>query len=94
MTADAENHAAKRAIPDSRLERPLLILTILFVMLAEVLIWAPSMARFRKVALENHMETAHLAALPCECRKIGRFPGSWSGNCFPRRSPGHPVEGR
>ena len=70
MTADTENHAAKRAIPGFRgLSGRLLILTILFVMLAEVLIWAPSMARFRKVALESHMETAHLAALALRMSK-------------------------
>lgn len=41
----------------------LLILTIVFVMIAEVLIWAPSIARYRKATLEGHMARAHLAAL-------------------------------
>lgn len=39
----------------------LLILTVFFVMLAEFLIYAPSIARFRKVFLEEHIARAHLA---------------------------------
>ncbi len=41
----------------------LLLLTISFVMLAEVLIYVPSMSRFRKIYLEEHVARAHLAAL-------------------------------
>ena len=41
----------------------LLILTIFFVMLAEFLIWAPSVSRFRKTYLEEHLVRAHLATL-------------------------------
>ncbi|NVJ90912.1 MAG: HAMP domain-containing histidine kinase [Methylocystaceae bacterium] len=44
----------------------LLILTVLFILLAEALIYVPSIARYRKVYLEEHMETAHLAALALE----------------------------
>lgn len=39
----------------------LLALTILAVMLAEVLIYLPSIARYRKVYLEDRIATAHLA---------------------------------
>ena len=38
-------------------------LTILFVVIAEVLIFVPSMARFREDYLQNRLELAQLAAL-------------------------------
>ncbi len=44
----------------------LLILTVLFVMLAEFLIWAPSISRFRKTYMEEHVLRAHLATLALE----------------------------
>jgi len=44
----------------------LLALTVCFVMLAEVLIYLPSVARFRKVYLEEQITKAHLAALALE----------------------------
>ena len=44
----------------------LLILTVLFVMLAEFLIWAPSISRFRKSYLEENLLRAHLATLALE----------------------------
>ena len=50
----------------SSLSAKLLVMTILFVMLAEVLIFAPSVARFRKSWLEGRMAAGHLAALTIE----------------------------
>ena len=44
----------------------LLLLTIAFVMLAEVLIYAPSIGRFRLVYLEERLAAAHLAILALE----------------------------
>ncbi|WP_022727682.1 sensor histidine kinase [Fodinicurvata sediminis] len=44
----------------------LLLLTIAFVMLAEVLIFAPSVANFRQNYLEERLATAHLAVLSLE----------------------------
>ena len=44
----------------------LLILTIAFVMLAEVLIYAPSIGRFRLVYLQERLAAAHLAILALE----------------------------
>lgn len=41
----------------------LLMLTVVFVMVAEFLIWAPSVARYRKTWLEDHLVRAHLAML-------------------------------
>jgi signal transduction histidine kinase len=52
----------------------LLWLTIFFVMLAEVLIYAPSIGRFRLVYLEERLAAAHLAILALEAtpdRMIG-----------------------
>lgn len=44
----------------------LLALTVLFVMLAELLIYTPSIARFRKTYLEEHIAKAQIAALAVE----------------------------
>jgi len=52
--------------PLTSLSARLLVLTILFVMLAEFLIWAPSVSRFRKSYLEEHLLRAHLATLALE----------------------------
>jgi signal transduction histidine kinase len=49
----------------------LLLLTIVFVMLAEVLIFVPSVARFRQTYLEDRMEAAHLAVLVLEATPDG-----------------------
>jgi signal transduction histidine kinase len=44
----------------------LLVLTVLFVMLSEVLIFVPSVARFRLTYLQQHIADAHLAMLALE----------------------------
>lgn len=41
----------------------LLVLTIIFVMIAEILIFVPSIARFREDYLNNHLERAQIASL-------------------------------
>ncbi len=48
------------------LSAKLLLLTIAFVMLAEVLIYAPSIARMRLVYLQEHLAAAHLSILALE----------------------------
>ncbi|WP_372398236.1 HAMP domain-containing sensor histidine kinase [Azospirillum sp. HJ39] len=48
------------------LSAKLLMLTILFVLLAEVLIYTPSIARFRMSYLEERLAAAHIAALSVE----------------------------
>ncbi|MBX3505585.1 MAG: HAMP domain-containing histidine kinase [Parvibaculum sp.] len=50
------------------LSRRLLLLTILFVMLAEVLIFVPSVANFRLTWLEQRMAAAQIASLALEAR--------------------------
>lgn len=49
----------------------LLLLTVIFVMLAEVLIFVPSVARFRATYLTDRMEVAHLAILVLEATPDG-----------------------
>jgi signal transduction histidine kinase len=57
----------KRSLPLLRsLSARLLVLTAAFVMLAEVLIYAPSIARFRWTYFEDHIAAGHLAALALE----------------------------
>ena len=57
--------ASKRRLPRllTSLSARLLVLTIFFVMLAEFLIYAPSIGRYRKVYLEDRIARAHLAML-------------------------------
>ena len=50
----------------SGLSARVLLLTVLFVMLSEVLIFMPSMARFRLNYLEEKLADAHLAILALE----------------------------
>lgn len=48
------------------LSAKLLVLTIFFVMLSELFIYAPSVSRYRKVYLEDRLADAHLATLALE----------------------------
>lgn len=59
----ARNAQGARALG---LSARLLILTIFFVMVAEVMIYAPSIGRFRKTYLEERIVRGHLAALALE----------------------------
>lgn len=75
MRAKAENHCiaegrlARLARPlQGSLSRRLLVLTVLFVMLAEVLIFVPSMANFRLNWLEQRLAAAQIASLALEAR--------------------------
>jgi signal transduction histidine kinase len=58
----------KVALPPflSSLSARLLVLTVIFVMLSEVLIFVPSVARFRLNYLQQHIADAHLAVLALE----------------------------
>ncbi len=49
----------------------LLVLTVFFIMVSEFFIYAPSISRFRKVYLEDHIASAHLATLA-----LGAIPDS------------------
>lgn len=61
-----------------------LILTPLFVMLSEVLIYTPSIARFRLTYLEERLAAAGLArlvALALQGRPDAWWPTSWRESC-------------
>ena len=65
-TAEPSDAAAGRARParlQHSLSARLLLLTIFFVMVAEVLIYTPSIARFRLNWLQDKLAEGHLAAL-------------------------------
>jgi hypothetical protein len=49
----------------------LLMLTIFFIMIAEALIWTPSVSRFRKVYMEERLVWAELATLALEALPEG-----------------------
>jgi len=51
----------------------LLLLTIFFVMLGEVLIFVPSVARYRMTYFEDHMAAAHLATLALLASPTGKL---------------------
>jgi signal transduction histidine kinase len=51
----------------------LLILTIAFVLLGEILIYVPSISRFRKVYFEERIAAAHLATLALEASGTDRL---------------------
>src|ERR1700733_10266193 len=53
------------------LSAKLLVLTILFVMIAEVLIYVPSVANFRIVWLKDRLATAYTAALVLDAAPNG-----------------------
>ncbi len=67
MADEPEIQTDVRRLPILRsLSARLLILTLIFVMVGEVLIYAPSVARFRKGYLEQRIAAAHLATLALE----------------------------
>ena len=53
-------------MPLRSLSARLLVLTMFFVMLGEVLIFVPSVARFRMTYFENHLAAGHIATLSLE----------------------------
>lgn len=67
-TSDIKPAGPSEPVPGvfSGLSAKLLVLTIFFVMVAEFLIYTPSISRFRKNYLEEHIATAHLASLALE----------------------------
>jgi signal transduction histidine kinase len=78
---DTPNRTAERKPYGRRASRfglsgRLLLLTILFVMIAEVLIYVPSIANFRIVWLNDRLAAAHTAALVLEAAPSGMVPES------------------
>jgi signal transduction histidine kinase len=75
----AEQSASTDAGPDARASRlglsgKLLALTVLFVMMAEVLIYVPSIANFRLNWLHDRLSAAYTAALVFETAPNGMVP--------------------
>ena len=68
MTSQADKPARRVALPAfaKSLSARLLILTIVFVMIAEVLIFAPSIGRYRLTYFEERLAAGHLAILALE----------------------------
>jgi len=64
--------------PRVGLSGKLLFLTILFVMVAEVLIYVPSIANFRLNWLNDRLAAAHTAALVLEAAPSGMVPEALS----------------
>lgn len=62
--------------PRFGLSGKLLVLTILFVMMAEVLIYVPSVANFRLTWLRDRLAAAHTAALVLDAAPSGMVPES------------------
>ena len=56
------------------LSSKLLLLTVMFVMLAEVLIFVPSVANFRITWLSDRLTSARLAALAAQAAGEGKVP--------------------
>ena len=76
----ARDHHARaggpRAGPRVGLSGKLLLLTVLFVMVAEILIYVPSVANFRLNWLNDRLAAAHTAALVLEAAPSGMVPES------------------
>ena len=51
----------------------LLVLTVFFVMLGEVLIFVPSVARYRMTYFEDHIAAAHIATLALIASPSGKL---------------------
>lgn len=68
--------AAERCVPRLGLSGKLLVLTTLFVMIAEVLIYVPSVANFRLAWLSDRLSAAYTAALVLDAAPEGTVPES------------------
>jgi signal transduction histidine kinase len=75
MTTDSASHEAPTAVPPRAvrfgLSGKLLLLTALFVMVAEILIYVPSVANYRLAWLSDRIAAAHTAALVLDAASDG-----------------------
>ena len=76
MSDDTATRSGRVRGPRFGLSGKLLVLTILFVMIAEVLIYVPSVANFRVVWLKDHLAAAYTAALVLDAAPSGTVPDS------------------
>jgi signal transduction histidine kinase len=77
-TPEPAEERTEAPVPRLSLSSKLLVLTILFVMIAEVLIYVPSIANFRLNWLRDRLAAAHTAALVLDAAPSGAVPESLS----------------
>jgi signal transduction histidine kinase len=76
-TANSDNGKRRRRLcPGLGLSGKLLLLTTVFVMVSEVLIYVPSIANFRIMWLKDRLAAAHTAALVLDAAPSGMVPES------------------
>ena len=73
----------RRTIFSRSLSAKILLLTVACLLIGEVLIYVPSVARFRLTYLQERIAAAHLASLTLTPR-----PGTAAGHGDDRRAPG------
>ncbi len=76
MTEEIAARPQAVRVPRFGLSAKLLVLTVLFVMIAEVLIYVPLIANFRVNWLRDHLAGAYTAALVLEAAPSGMVPDS------------------
>ena len=76
MSEDTAARPESVRVPRFGLSGKLLVLTILFVMIAEVLIYVPSVANFRVTWLKDRLATGYTAALVLDAAPNGMVPDS------------------
>ena len=92
----AENPASADAGRGARASRlglsgKLLVLTVLFVMMAEVLIYVPSIANFRLNWLNDRLSAAYTAALAPDATVSNPIAGTVSTELFLNNLIGHTI---
>ena len=63
-------------MPLKSLSARLLVLTVFFVMVGEVLIFVPSVARYRMTYFENHLAAGYIATLALDASPTGQLDQS------------------
>jgi signal transduction histidine kinase len=71
-------------LPLTSLSARLLVLIVFFIMLGEVLIFVPSVARFRMTWFDNHIAAGEIAALAFEASPSGRLDRDLVGKLLSR----------
>src|SRR5438105_7739585 len=75
---------AGKAVPVKSLSARLLILTAFFVMVGEVLIFVPSVARYRMTYFENRLAAGYIATLALDASPTGRLEQSLTDKLLDR----------
>jgi signal transduction histidine kinase len=75
-TSNARKDTGRPARYQPGLSAKLLLLTILFVMVAEILVFVPSVSNFRRQWLMGRLEDAQIASLAAEVAPGGQLPKS------------------